>query len=401
MKRKTRQAFHSEAHDYLDVSPMAGEECIFSFENLKPDETTLEDGEDVNIPSPRSGHRIIVDNTSLYSIGGFNPDFWNVENTEESYYPLFRELWSFSFSRRKWQRLKTSGYMPVELASHSALLHGRHMLVYGGTGVPFGESASNDLHVCNLETLEWSQIETDGCPPIRSYGHAMFLFENSICVFGGTTGWEYNSELFRLDLSGRKWEHIEAKGQEPHGRYRHEVALHDKKLYVFGGGRASASYEMERIPVCDLESASWSVACTHPDRNSNCFPAARRCHSAVQIDNCVYICGGYDGTQIFDDLWEIDLKTLRWRCLPARLPLPVYFHAAAVTRHGYMVIYGGVTKIDTKRTSEVFGIWLRIPPLRELAWRHITKSSSSKISSLPPARLHEMGIPADLTQRLR
>lgn len=46
----------------------------------------------------------------------------------------------------------------------------------------------------------------------------------------------------------------------------------------------------------------------------------------------VYICGGYDGTQIFDDLWEIDLKTLRWRCLPARLPLPVYFHAAAVTR---------------------------------------------------------------------
>lgn len=46
----------------------------------------------------------------------------------------------------------------------------------------------------------------------------MFLFENSICVFGGTTGWEYNSELFRLDLSGRKWEHIEAKGQEPHGR---------------------------------------------------------------------------------------------------------------------------------------------------------------------------------------
>lgn len=57
------------------------------------------------------------------------------------------------------------------------------MLVYGGTGVPFGESASNDLHVCNLETLEWSQIETDGCPPIRSYGHVSTAItsENFLC----------------------------------------------------------------------------------------------------------------------------------------------------------------------------------------------------------------------------
>lgn len=73
--------------------------------------------------------------------------------------------------------------MMYGLFAISALLHGRHMLVYGGTGVPFGESASNDLHVCNLETLEWSQIETDGCPPIRSYGHVSTAItsENFLC----------------------------------------------------------------------------------------------------------------------------------------------------------------------------------------------------------------------------
>lgn len=43
-------------------------------------------------PYPRSGHRIVVDSGNLYSIGGYNPDFWEVENDDESYYPLFREV---------------------------------------------------------------------------------------------------------------------------------------------------------------------------------------------------------------------------------------------------------------------------------------------------------------------
>lgn len=61
--------------------------------------------------------------------------------------------------------------MPVELASHSALLHGRNLLVFGGTGVPFGDAASNQLHACNLNTLQWSHVECEGDKPIRLYGH--------------------------------------------------------------------------------------------------------------------------------------------------------------------------------------------------------------------------------------
>ena len=33
-----------------------------------------------------------------------------------------QQLWKFSFARRKWERLQTTGYMPVELASHSGKL---------------------------------------------------------------------------------------------------------------------------------------------------------------------------------------------------------------------------------------------------------------------------------------
>jgi hypothetical protein len=44
-------------------------------------------------PEPRSGHRIVADDSNIYSIGGYNPDFWNVPNEDENtYYPLFKEV---------------------------------------------------------------------------------------------------------------------------------------------------------------------------------------------------------------------------------------------------------------------------------------------------------------------
>jgi len=42
------------------------------------------------IPEPRSGHRVVVDEGNLYSIGGYNPDFSDRENDNDTYYPLFK-----------------------------------------------------------------------------------------------------------------------------------------------------------------------------------------------------------------------------------------------------------------------------------------------------------------------
>ena len=40
-------------------------------------------------------------------------------------------------------------------------------------------------------------------------------------VFGGTTGWEYNAEVHRLDIETYCWEKIlpEGKTKSPEGRY--------------------------------------------------------------------------------------------------------------------------------------------------------------------------------------
>lgn len=46
-----------------------------------------------DFPYPRSGHRLVEYNESLYSVGGFNPELWNESNnSQETYYPLFKEV---------------------------------------------------------------------------------------------------------------------------------------------------------------------------------------------------------------------------------------------------------------------------------------------------------------------
>jgi len=66
------------------------------FTEIKADSNRTSDVEDVTdsncIPEPRSGHRIVVDQGNLYSIGGYNPDFSDRENDNDTYYPLFKVL---------------------------------------------------------------------------------------------------------------------------------------------------------------------------------------------------------------------------------------------------------------------------------------------------------------------
>ena len=63
-----------------------------------------------------------------------------------------------------------------------------------------------------------------------------------------------------------------------------------------------------------------------------------------------YIFGGYNGNDIFGDLWRLDLDTLAWKKLPNDMAEPAYFHGTTTTPvslclpyliylHHYFVLY--------------------------------------------------------------
>uniref|UniRef100_A0AAQ5Y9N8 Kelch domain-containing protein 10 n=1 Tax=Amphiprion ocellaris TaxID=80972 RepID=A0AAQ5Y9N8_AMPOC len=338
-------------------------------------------------PRARSGHRCVADNTNLYVFGGYNPDYDESGGSENEDYPLFRELWKYHFATGCWQQIRTEGYMPTELASMSAVLHGNNLLVFGGTGIPFGENNGNDVHVCNVKYKRWSLLNCRGKKPNRIYGQAMVIINGFLYVFGGTTGYIYSTDLHRLDLTTREWIHLKPNNPPddlPEERYRHEIAHDGQRIYILGGGTSWTSYPLDKIHAYNLETNSWEEITTKP-------------HEKIDV----FVCGGYNGELILADLWKINLHTFQWSKLPAVMPEPAYFHCAAVTPAGCMYIHGGVVNIhENKRTGSLFKIWLAVPSLLELCWEKLLKAFPH-LASLPTMQLLNLGLTQELIERLK
>ncbi|KAL5015388.1 hypothetical protein ScPMuIL_009658 [Solemya velum] len=351
---------------------------------------------------PRSGHRIVVDDSNLYSLGGYNPDFWEVEDAEDTYYPLFKELWKFNFATMKWRKLQTSNNMPKELASHAVCRSDRYLMCFGGTGIPFGEASSNQLHILNLSTLTWECVACRGDFPEKKYGHTLTLDGSHLYVCGGTTGFMYNVDVHQLDLRSREWKELKTTCQTaPTGRYRHEVAFDGTHLYLFGGGTAIETHDFETLWRFDVQNHVWQTIKTYPD-SVNGFPLGRRCHSCSQFQDDVYICGGLSrGLKGFDDLWKFSLVFHTWTQIPSRMDQPKFFHSADITPEGCLFIFGGVTEYDTKRTNKISKIWLQIPSLKESAWECICQVlNMDKIAEQTELSLLSLGIPRNYAKRL-
>ena len=204
------------------------------------------------VPKARSGHRVVCDEKNLYSFGGYNPFVHNDSDTTEDPVweenrPLFKELWKYNFASKIWKRLSCRGAIPNELASSAVILKGGTLMIYGGTGYPFGSQCSNQLHVCNLrEDYKIQPVKAKGSYPPKQYGQALVLDGPYLYTVGGTTGFDYTADVHRLDLRTGIWEEIYVcTGRvcgEPLGRYRHELAFDGTRIYIFGGGTADEVY---------------------------------------------------------------------------------------------------------------------------------------------------------------
>nr|XP_022917539.1 kelch domain-containing protein 10 homolog [Onthophagus taurus] len=378
------------------------------------------------IPLPRSGHRIVCDTKNLYSFGGYNPavvrDNMEIEDRDDDElsihsFPLFQELWKFNFATRRWTRFNCRESLPPELASNAVIRRGNYLMVYGGTGSPFGYRCSNQLYICKLTDINsrMTEINTKGPPPVPQYGQALVYYNDSLYTIGGTTGFSYTCDIHKLNMKTQSWESVyicQGKGDyEPEGRYRHEVGFDGQCIYILGGGTVEDVFDFAEIPVFDLEKLQWSVQKALPDSlviNSihDGYPPPRRCHGAVQLefedeDFKVFITGGYSGDQIYDDLWCLNLRTFQWTLVTScRLQYPTYFHSSAVTPEGKMYVFGGIiSREDIERSNTIHSTWLCIPKLSEICWEALLHYNP-KMISYSKSELINAGLPRHFAQRI-
>jgi hypothetical protein len=130
--------------------------------------------------------------------------------------PLFRELWQLNLATKCWNKIQMQGDIPEQLASNAAILHPAFrgvMIVYGGTGSPFGVTTSNNVVACNLESGNFHRIQTvpeDG-QPMSLYGQAVVVDDKGrLYTVGGTSGVNYFINVYSLDLTSKPpaWEKL-------------------------------------------------------------------------------------------------------------------------------------------------------------------------------------------------
>ena len=248
--------------------------------------------------------------------------------------------------------------------------------------------------------------------PQPLYGQAVITDSAGLLyTVGGTSGFTYFMDVHRLDLRQKppRWSclyRLSGDLGEPEPRYRHELCLWAGQLIVLGGGTSFSADTFQSLPTFSLTRRVWSRTKTRPDPSvtidlsEDGFPDRRRCHSAVQQGDSVWIFGGYDGQEIFGDIWQLNLPSMQWRRLPLELPVPVYFHAMTLSQEGRMVMFGGVDDIENNtRTNQVFSCWLSIPSLKVLAWEALCHSAPD-LASLPSCVLVEEGVPRDCVDML-
>jgi len=257
-------------------------------------------------------------------------------------------LHCFDLDTNEWTAVETKGDAPALVLAHASAVVGNTIFFIGGRAA--NKEDVNDVHAFHTLTNTWQKITTSGDPfPDCSY-HAATTVGNDIIVFGGCHGHGRLNEVWKLETSTGKWEHLPVKGGEaPTQRGGPGLVGHGGSIFVYAGYQGKEELD-------DLHEYNWSSnTWTKPTLSS--IPPARSVHSANLLGNGIAIYGGeaapsatgHEGAGAYlADTWFYDFDTKAWSKLDAgdETPSPRGWQASASVFNSSgvaeaVVLYGG------------------------------------------------------------
>ncbi|UMM29431.1 hypothetical protein L5515_011794 [Caenorhabditis briggsae] len=373
---------------------------------------TIESG-DKNYPRVRSGHRCFTDNDYLYLIGGYTHQIRRGS--------IFKEIWAMSLATFEWRRYEVIGELPDTLASFAIIQvfpYSKTFILFGGSGTAFGTSSSNRFYFVGVDNnnccVESYELKVGGDIPLPKYGHAMCAGEvrGKYYIIGGTEGTSFDFDVHALTMRANPEATTENEKYTWHcelittnqgfpGRYRLEATYDEKNhcLLFFGGGSNEEVHGFEKIIKLDLKTKISSAVSTIPD-SRNGYPQARRCHTIARRSTKVIMTGGIfhreNGLDVLvhSDVWIFEMTDYSWEKYEHSLPRAVYFHDAAITEEGCMMVFGGAHELTptAPRNNKLYFAWFGIPRLQTFALEALRKKYPQMFSGLYSGNLQPSGV---------
>ncbi|CAJ2504369.1 Uu.00g117630.m01.CDS01 [Anthostomella pinea] len=231
--------------------------------------------------------------------------------------------------------------------------------IYVMGGLINSSTVKGDLWMIEAgQSMACYPLATTSEGPGPRVGHASLLVGNAFIVYGGDTKIDeadvLDETLYLLNTSTRQWSRALPAGARPSGRYGHSLNIIGSKIYIFGG--QVEGYFMNDLASFDLNQLQmpnnrWEVLIDNNEPTGPMqgkIPPARTNHSMITYNDKMYLFGGTNGFQWFNDVWCYDPAPNTWTQLPCigYIPIPREGHAAALV-DDVMYSFGGRTEEGT------------------------------------------------------
>ncbi|KAH7882189.1 hypothetical protein F5I97DRAFT_1817533 [Phlebopus sp. FC_14] len=202
-------------------------------------------------PAPRRAHTAVLYMGKVYIFGGGNG------------LTALNDLWALDVSRLdqalrgtggsgglKWSLVRTRGEPPAPRGYHTANLVGEVMIIVGGSD---GRECFSDVWCLNMETLVWTRVNL--ALSHRRLSHTSTQVGSYLFIVGGHDGNAYNSEILPFNLVNLQYEAREVCGKPPSPRGYHVTIVADGRLFLFGGFNGHDVFD--DVYILDLAGAAY------------------------------------------------------------------------------------------------------------------------------------------------
>ena len=273
-----------------------------------------------------------------------------------------------------WEKITISGSsLPTSREGHSFLYDSstHNWILFGGVGT----SRINEALLLDTSSRQWKQISKSKPPLERAYHISWIDSEsNKMYIFGGQgSKREPMYDMHALSINIGKWIKL-GPSERPAGRIHSAGCILNSNLYLFGG--ASAPYDMlnNDLWAFSYKEINWTIAEKEGhcpgwiELKTNTPPYKRKGHTMLANNSTIYIFGGFNGTEYFNDLCCISPPNLTWYYPHTfgQSPSPRAFHSSTVTSSSKMVIFGGKGLMQKNNTELLYDVY--ILDLKDLYW---------------------------------
>lgn len=230
---------------------------------------------------PCAGHSFVSWGNKILSLAGHTKDPSETITVRE-----------FDPSTSTWSNLRTYGQAPISRGGQSVTLVGATLVMFGGEDAK--RSLLNDLHILDLETLTWEEIDAVGIPPSPRSDHTAAVHaERYLLIFGGGSHATCFSDLHVLDLQTMEWSQPSQQGILPTPRSGHAGVTIGENWFIVGGGNNEDG--VSETLVLNMSTLVWSVVITSQGRVPIASEGLSLVICSLGEEDVLVSFGGYNG----------------------------------------------------------------------------------------------------------